>query len=118
MEAKSVYEDGILKLLIYNPGEHAEAVKGAFYHEDGDFYAKEYTGDFQKVDKLMYNFEHLAPLMFEKGDWKKALLFLAETCRKNGIVWFLTGSEKKGKDCCPCLLLISIYCNILPFKKR
>ncbi len=74
MEAKSVYEDGVLKLLLSNPGEHVEVVKAAYYHKDGDFYAKEYAGTFQHIDKIRNNFEHLAPLMFEKGDWEKALL--------------------------------------------
>lgn len=112
MEAKSVYEDGVLKLLIYNPGEHVEAIKGAFYHQDGDVYIKEYTGKFQNVDKIMNNFEHLAPLMFEKGDWEKALLFIAETCQKNEIVWFLTGSACdaiRGIEICPHDLDIEIY---------
>jgi hypothetical protein len=112
MEAKSVYVNGILRLMISNPGEHLEAVKGAYYHENGDYYIKEFTGKFQNAEKIMKNFEHLAPLMFEKGDWEKALLFIAETCQKNGVVWFLTGSAcdaVRGIDICPHDLDVEIY---------
>lgn len=71
-----------LKLMICNPGEHAEAVKGAFYHEDGDFYVKEFTGKFKNVDKIMKNFEYLAPMMFEKGDWEKHCYLLQKLVRR------------------------------------
>ena len=92
MRCECEYHNDILRLIVIDAGEYTDAVKYAYYRQEEDIFVKEFLGPFLNVETIMSNFKRLAPDMFGKGNWEKALLHLAKICKDNNIIWFLAGS--------------------------
>ena len=92
MRCECEYNNEKLRLIVIDADEYAESVRQAYYKQEGDIFVKEFQGLFSNVENIMSNFKRLAPDMFGKGNWEKALLHFAKICKENNIIWFLTGS--------------------------
>lgn len=114
MRTKTSYINDELTLMIENDHIHSQKIQDAFYQLEGEYYCKKFYGKFPKAEKIMANFSKLMPHAFEDGNWDSALLSIAEICRNNHIIWFLTGSAcdaVRGIDVFPHDLDIQIGIN-------
>ena len=114
MQTKTSYRDEELILMIEDDKVHSQKLQDALYQREGEYYCKKFYGRFPRAEKLMANFSRLMPSALEDGNWDRALLSIAEICKENHIVWFLTGSAcdaVRGIDVFPHDLDIQIAIN-------